>query len=144
MAKAIQMPHMLWEEMRQIVMTRLKGGSLRKPIVFALYTDEHDHHKVISYREITTVKVIGDYQKGKYDYCYSGIKNQDFYPHKGTGKWFSGTLVVGDGTELEEGDKQWIFGDKMDFRIKMEMDPVARLAGKAYFIDFPVVPVDLQ
>lgn len=144
MTKAIQMPHILWEEMQQIVKTRLKQGSLKKPIVFALYTKEHDHHEIVDYREVTTVMVRGDYLGGEYDYCYPGIKKQGFYPHKGTGKWFSGTLVVGDGTGLEEGDKQWMIRDKMDFRIKMHVDPVGRLSWKAYFIDFPVVSVEFQ
>lgn len=58
MAEPMQMPHILWEEIRQIVETRLKQGSLKKPIVFALYTEEHDHHKVITYREIPTVKQL--------------------------------------------------------------------------------------
>jgi hypothetical protein len=144
MAKVIEMPHILWEEMQQIVKTRLKQGSLKKPIVFALYTKEHDHYEIIDYGEITTVIVKGDYPNGKYDYCYPGIKKQGFYPHKGTGKWFSGTLVVGDGTELEEGDKQWMIRDKMDFRIKMDMDSLGRLSWKTYCISFPVVPVEFQ
>ena len=42
-----------------------------------------------------------------------------FYPPKGTGKWFSGTLVVGDGLELDADDSHWMIRDQMDFRIKM-------------------------
>jgi len=74
MARAIQMPHTLWEEIMQVVNNRLIQGSLDKPIVFALYTKEYDHHKVITYREIPTVKLIGDYPNGEYRYIYPGIK----------------------------------------------------------------------
>jgi len=144
MAKAIQMTHILWEEMQQIVKTRLKQGSLKKPIVFALYAKEHDHHEVITYREIPTVKVIGDYPNGEYRYIYPGIKSMGFYPRKGSGKWFSGTLVVGDGVELDEEDKKWMIREQLDFRIKMHMDSLGRLSWKAYFIDFPIVSVEFQ
>lgn len=144
MAKPIQMPHVLWEEMQQIVKTRLKQGSLKKPIVFALYTKEHDHHEVITYREIPTVKVIGDYPNGEYRYIYPGIKSMDFYPRKGSGKWFSGTLVVGDGVELDEEDMKWMTREQLDFRIKMHMDSLGRLSWKAYFVDFPIVSVEFQ
>jgi hypothetical protein len=130
--------------MMQVVTDRLTKGSLDKPMVFALYTDEHHHYEIVDYREITTVVVKGDYPSGEYDYCYPGIKKQGFYPRRGTGKWFSGTLVVGDGTELEEGDKQWMIRDQMDFRIKMHVDTLGRLSWKAYFINFPIVSVEFQ
>ncbi len=58
-------------------------------------------------------------------------------------EWFSGTLVVGTGTELEEGDKHWMIRDKMDFRIKMDLDSTGRLIWKAYYIDFPEVSLEL-
>ncbi len=144
MAEAIQIPHVLWEEMEQIVKTRLKKGSLKIPIVFALYTDEHEHHKVVSYREIPTVKVIGDYPNGEYRYTYPGIKSMGFYPRKGLGKWFSGTLVVGGGLELDEEDKKWMVREQLDFRIKMDVGPPGQWSWKAYFIDFPVVSVEFQ
>jgi hypothetical protein len=144
MIRAIKTPRTIWDEMIQAITDRLTKGSLDKPIVFALYTKEHDHYEIVDYREITTVMVKGDYPNGEYDYCYPGIKKQGFYPHKGTGKWFSGTLVVGDGTELEEGDKQWMIRDQMDFRIKMDADPQGRLSWKAYFINFPIVSVEFQ
>jgi len=143
MARAIQMPHTLWGEMQKVVKTRLKQGSLKEPIVFALYTKEHDHHEVITYREIPTVKVIGDYPNGEYRYIYPGIKAMGFYPPKGAGKWFSGTLVVGGGVELEEEDKKWMIRDKMDFRIKMDRDPTGEWSYKAYCIDFPAASLDL-
>jgi hypothetical protein len=144
MAKAVQMPNILWEEMQQIVKTRLKQGSPKKPIGFALHTKEHDHHEVITYREIPTVKVIGDYPNGEYRYIYHGIKSMDFYPRKGSGKWFSGTLVAGDGVELEEEDRKWMIREQLDFRIKMHADALGRLSWKAYFIDFPIVSVEFQ
>ena len=118
-------------------------GSLDKPIVFALYTKEHNHHEIIGYREITTVKVSGDYPNGEYKYYYPGIKKQDFYLPKDTGKWFSGTLVVGDGIELDEEDKLWMIRDNMDFRIKMGRDPTGEWSYKAYCIDFPIISLDL-
>ena len=144
MARAIKIPRTIWEEMMQNITNRLTKGSLDKPIVFALYTDEHDHYEIVDYREITTVIVKGDYPNGEYDYYYPGIKKQGFYPRRSTGKWFSGTLVVGDGTELEEGDKQWMIRDQMDFRIKMHVDSLGRLSWKAYFIDFPIVSLEFQ
>ena len=144
MARAIQMSHMLWEEMQQIVKTRLKQGSLKKPIVFALYTKEHDHHEVITYRVMPTVKVIGDYLNGEYRYIYPGIKSMGFYPRKGSGKWLSGTLVVGDGVELDEEDKEWMIREQLDFRIKMHVDPPEQLSWKAYFVDFPIVSVEFH
>ncbi len=143
MARTIKMPHTLWEEMMQVVNNRLMQGSLEKPIVFALYTKEDNHCEVISYREITTVKVKGDYPNGEYDYRYPGIKEQGFYPLKGTGKWFSGTLVVGDGIDLDEVDKKLMIKDQMDFRIKMDRDPTGEWSCKAYCVDFPTASLDL-
>ena len=143
MARAIQIPHTLWEEMQEVVKTRLEQGSLERPIVFALYTKEHDHHEVITYREIPTVKLIGDYPNGEYRYIYPGIKKMGFYPPKGTGKWFSGTLVVGGGVELEEEDKKWMIREQLDFRIKMDGDPVGKWSYKTYCVDFPTVSLDL-
>ena len=143
MARAIQLPNTLWEEMRQIVNNRLIQGSLDKPVVFALYTKEHDHHEVIAYREIPTVKVRGKYPDGDYSYTYPGTKKMGFYPPKGAGKWFSGTLVVGGGVELEELDKKWMVREQLDFRIKMDRDAQGQLSCKAYYIDFPVVSLDL-
>lgn len=143
MARAIQMPHTLWEEIMQVVNNRLIQGSLDKPIVFALYTKEYDHHEVIAYREIPTVKVIGDYPNGEYRYIYPGIKKMGFYPPKGVGRWFSGTLVVGGGIGLEEEDKKWMIREQLDFRIKMDRDALGQLSCKAYYIDFPVVSLDL-
>jgi len=143
MAKSIRITTTLWEEMKTIVKSRLMGGKLGKPIVFALYTKEKDHREIIEYREIPTVKVTGDYLEGKYDYTYPGIKNLDFYVPAGGGKWFSGTLVVGDGTELEDDDKKWMIREQLDFRIKMVMDSSGKWCYKSYFIDFPDVSLDL-
>jgi len=137
------MPHTLWEEIMQVVNNRLMQRSLDKPIVFALYTNEYNHYEIIDYREITTVKVIGDYPNGDYNYYYPGIKKLDFYPRKGTGKWFSGTLVVGDGTDLDEEDKKWMIRERLDFRIKMDRDSLGQLSWKAYYIDFPIASLDL-
>lgn len=144
MTRAIKIPRTIWDEMMQAITDRLTKGSLDKPIVFALYTKEHDHHEVITYREIPTVKVIGDYPNGEYRYIYPGIKSMGFYPRKGSGGWFSGTLVVGDGTELEEEDKKWMIREQLDFRIKLHVDPPERLSWKAYFINFPIVSVGFQ
>jgi len=144
MTRAIKIPRTIWDEMMQAITDRLTKGSLDKPIVFALYTKEHDHHEVITYREIPTVKVIGDYPNGEYRYIYPGIKSMGFYPRKGSGEWFSGTLVVGDGVELDEEDKKWMIKEQLDFRIKMHVDPPERLSWKAYFINFPIVCVGFQ
>lgn len=134
----------LWNEIIEIVNNRLREGSLDKPIVFALYTTEHDHTEIIDYREITTVRVTGDYPNGDYNYTYPGIKKQGFYPRKGTGKWFSGTLVVGDGTDLDESEKKWMVWERVDFRIKMDRDDTGELCWKAYNADFPIVSLDLK
>ncbi len=144
MTRAIQIPGSLWKEMMKLINGRLTKGKLDKPIVFALHTKEHDHYKIIEYREIPTVAVTGNYPNGEYDYNYRGIKALDFYPPKGEGKWFSGTLVVGDTTELDEGDKKLMIRDKMDFRIKMDRDPQGQLSWKTYYIDFPTVLLELQ
>lgn len=143
MARAIQIPHTLWKEIMKVINNRLKKGSLDKPIVFALYTNENNHYEIIDYREITTVKVTGDYPNGEYGYKYPGIKKQGFYPPKGEGKWFSGTLVVGDTTKLDEEDKKWMIREQLDFRIKMDRDSLEQLSWRAYYLDFPIVSLDL-
>jgi len=143
MVRAIQIPHTLCEEMQEVVKTRLKQGSLDKPIVFALYTKENDHHEVITYREIPTVKVIGDYPKGEYRYIYPGIKSMGFYPPRGTGKWFSGTLVVGGGVELDEEDKKWMIREQLYFRIKMDRGLAGKWFYNVYCIDFPTASLNL-
>jgi hypothetical protein len=144
MAKAIRISHTLWEELITIIDSRLTRGSLDKPIVFGLYTKEDDHYEVVSYKEIPTVRVTGTYPNGDYNYSYPGVRQLGFYPKKGTGKWFSGTLVVGDGIDLDEGDKQWMIRDKMDFRIKIDMDSLGQLSWKAYHMDFPAASLELQ
>jgi hypothetical protein len=143
MASAIQISRVLWEKMQEIIETTLKQGDLKKPIVFALYTQEHNHCEVIDFKEIPTVKVIGDYSSGEYRYIYPGIKAMGFYPPKGAGKWFSGTLVVGDSVELEEEDKKWMIREQLDFRIKMDRNNVGEWSCKTYFVDFPAVSLDL-
>jgi hypothetical protein len=142
MADEIQIPKALWGEMMESINSRLKKGSLDKPIVFALYTKEDDHHEVIDYKEITTVEVKGKYPDD-YTYNYPGITEMKFYSHKGAGKWFSGTLVVGDGTDLDEEDKKWMVKEQLDFRVKMDRTSQGDLSYRAYFIDFPVVPLNL-
>jgi len=92
--------------MMQRVNNRLVQGKLDKPIVFALYTSEQNHYEIIDCKEITTVKVTGNYPDGEYKYTYPGIKEQGFYPPKSSGRWFSGTLVVGDGVDLDVEDKR--------------------------------------
>jgi len=144
MVEAIQIPHTLWDIMMQMVNNRLVQGKLDKPIVFALYTSAHNHYEVIDYKEIATVKVTGDYPNGEYKYTYPGIKEQGFYPPTGSGKWFSGTLVAGDDVDLDEEDKKWMIRDKMDFRIKMDRDSLGQWSWKAFYIDFPIAPVELK
>lgn len=142
MTRTIQMPNILWKEMRQVIEARLTKGNLEKPIVFALFTKEDDHLKIISYKEITTVKIKGDYPNGEYNYTYPGIKALGFYPRKGEGKWFSGTLVVGDEIDFDESERKWMVREQMDFRIKMDKDDQGRLSWKAYYLDFPSVPLE--
>lgn len=129
----------------RVINDRLTKGDLEKPIVFALFTKEDDHCEIVSYRKIPTVRVIkGDYPNGDYNYIYPGIKDRGFYPPKGAGKWFSGTLVVGDGIDLDEDDRKWMIRDQMDFRIKVDRDAKGRLSCKAYYLDCPSVPLELR
>ncbi len=144
MVKTIQVSTNLWDEIVQVINDRLKQGSLDKPVVFALYTKEDNHYEIISYREVPTVEVQGDYPCGEYTYRYPEISELSFYPRKDSGKWFSGTLVVGDDTKLDEDDKKWMIRDKMDFRIKMDKDHLGQLSWKAYYVDFPVGSLDLR
>ena len=139
----LTMTNTLWNEILDIVKKRLSTETLKKPIVFALYTPEDNHHVVIDYREISTVKVKGTYPNGSYDYSYPGIKDLGFYSPKGTGRWFSGTLVVGDGTDLDASDKEWMVKEELYFRIKMVRDDNGNLQRKTYCIDFPEVSLNL-
>lgn len=139
----ITMAKSLWDELLDIVQKRISTGALQKPLVFALYTPESNHYLVTGFREIPTVKVTGNYPNGKYDYSYPGIKKEGFYSPKGGGRWFSGTLVVGDGTELDISDKEWIVKEELYFRIKMAYDGNGNLHWKTYCIDFPEVLFNL-
>ena len=136
---SIRIPKSLWQKMEERVEEYARDNTnlFWPPLVFALYSKEDNHYEIISYREIPTVQVSGDIYK------YPGIKKLGFYPRKGTGKWFSGTLVVGSGIDLDEEDKKWMIRDQMDFRIKMDRDPLGQLSWKAYYIDFPLVSLDL-
>ncbi len=135
---SIRIPKSLWRKMEERVEEYARDNTnLWPPLVFALYSKEDNHYEIISYREITTVQVSGD------SYKYPGIKKLDFYPRKGTGKWFSGTLVVGDELELDNEDKSLMRRDGMDFRIKMDRDPTGGWSYKAYCIDFPTASLDL-
>lgn len=139
----VTMPKSLWNTIITIVEKQLSIEALKKPIVFALYTPEDNHYEIIDYREIPTVRVKGDYPNGEYDYDYPGIKKLDFYSPKGTGRWFSGTLVVGDGTDLDSSDKEWIVKEQLYFRIKMDCVGNGKLQWKTYCIDFPSVSLNL-
>jgi len=107
-----------------------------------LYTPEDNHSRIISYREIPTVKVKGEYPNGDYEYNYPGIKDLGFYPPKGTGEWFSGMLVAGDGVDLGDLDKKWMVREQVDFRIKLDRDHNGNFYWKAYFLDFPEVQMN--
>ena len=118
---SIRIPKVLWQKMEEGVEEYArKNPSLWPPLVFALYGKEDNHYEIIAYREAPVQK------KGDDDYSCRGMQRLGFYPDKGEGKWFSGTLVVGDGTELDDGDKFWMLRDKMDFRIKMKKNPVGQ------------------
>ena len=135
---SIRIPKVLWQKMEERVeeYTR-ENPSLWPPIVFALYGKENNHYEIIEYREAPVQR------KGDDDYTCRGMGKQGFYPGKGEGKWFSGTLVVGDTIQLDDGDKSWMVRDRMDFRIKMDKDPTGKWSCKAYYIDFPIVSLDL-
>ena len=135
---SIRIPKALWQKMEERREEyAVKNPSLWPPLVFALYSKEDNHYEIIDY------KIAPVQKKGDDDYTCRGMKNLAFYPDKGEGKWFSGTLVVGDGTELDEGDKSWMLRDKMDFRIKMDRDAAGEWSYKAYCIDFPTASLDL-
>jgi hypothetical protein len=144
--RALQMPKEIWNQMIEIARDKIEKGTLDKPIVFALYTQEKDHSVVIGYREITTVELIraSEYSNGNYNYKYPGIKKLGFYPPSGTGKWFSGTLVIGDGIELDPEDQKWMVKDQMDFRIKLEIDQLGKVSYKTYCVDFPAISLELH
>ena len=110
----IRIPAALWGEITRTADRLCPSALPWPPLVFALYGSEDDHFEIIDYRRIETVK-----SRGQDDYYYPGVKKLGFYPPKGTGKWFSGTLVVGDGLELDDDDRRWMIRDQMDFRIKM-------------------------
>ena len=139
----IRIQESLWNDLIGLVQKRWTSP-LEKPILFALYTPEDDHTRIISYREITTVKVRGDYPDGDYEYTYPGIKALGFYPPKGTGKWFSGMLVAGDGIELSDIDKKWMVREQVYFRIKLDKKPEGILHWKICFLDFPEVPLNFD
>ena len=131
----------LWDDMIDIIQKRWTLP-LNKPVLFALYTPEGDHLKIISCREITTVKVRGEYPNGEYEYTYLGIKALGFYPPKGMGKWFSGMLVAGDGVDLSDLDKTWMVREQVYFRIKLDKKHDGTLHWKTYFLDFPEVQMN--
>ena len=87
------------------------------PIVYALYTSEVDHFTVVEAIQIERVK-----KDAKGGYTYPGISKLGYYPKRGNGRWFSGTLVIGDGLDLEQDDKSWMIRDEMFFRIKAHKD----------------------
>jgi len=139
----IRIPTQIFNNIEATIKQRANAGKLDKPIVFAMYTAVENHSVIIHYKEIPTVQVTGNYPNGDYDYKYPGISKLGFYPKKSTGRWFSGTLVFGDGTELDESDKKWMLRDGMYFRIKAAIDNNGKLLWKAYYLDYPEVSLDL-
>ena len=136
MTTRVRIPTALWQEITDLVSKLVPGELSWPPIVFALYGREDDHLDIMDYRRIETVKA-----RGEDDYYYPGIKKQGFYPPRGTGKWFSGTLVVGGGLDLDDSyaygsDRYWMIRDQMDFRIKMHRNsPTAPWSYKVYVLD---------
>lgn len=139
----IKIPREIFNHIGSLIKQRVNAGKLDKPIVFAMYTTVDDHSEIIDYKEIPTVQVIGNYPNGDYDYRYPGIGKLGFYSKKSTGRWFSGTLVFGDGTELDESDKKWMLSDGMYFRIKAAIGNNGELLWKAYYLHYPEVSLDL-
>jgi hypothetical protein len=144
LAMGISITKSIWDEVISTVQTRWTSAQLEKPIVFAMYTPEDDYKRIIGYREIPTVKISGSYPNGEYKYTYPGVKAQGFYPPKGTGKWFSGILVAGDGTRLDDLDKRWMIREQVYFRIKVDKGHDGKLFWKTYFLDFPEVSLDFE
>ena len=139
----IKIPRQIFNHIEAVIKQRANAGKLDKPIVFAMYTTVDDHSEIIDYKEIPTVQVTGNYPNGDYDYKYLGISELGFYPKKSTGRWFSGTLVFGDRTELDESDKKWMLRDEMYFRIKVYKDSDGKLQWRVYYLDYPEVSLDL-
>lgn len=139
----IKIPRQIFNQIETVIKQRANAGKLDKPIVFAMYTTIDDHSVIIDYKEIPTVKVTGNYPNGDYCYKYPGISKRGFYPKKSAGKWFSGTLVFGDGAELDESDKKWMLRDGMYFRIKVDVDNNGKLIWKVYNLHYPEVSLDL-
>ena len=134
MASQVEISRELWQKIIQKI-TALAPAKSPTPIVFALYGEESDHLNIIDYRHIEKVKETST------GYSYPGIKKLGFYPPRGTGKWFSGTLVVGIGFEFDNSitsgsDRYWMIRDKMDFRIMMDRpSPHAAWEQKVYILE---------
>jgi hypothetical protein len=63
---------------------------------------------------------------------------------KGSGKWFSGSAVFGDGVDLGDEDRRWIVREQLYFRIKMDTDPVTgQLISNSFLLDFPKVNLNI-
>ncbi len=126
----LRIDRVVWDQVLTHL-SKLPPGALSwPPVVFAMYGDEADHLHIISCREITTVKAKGD--RG---YRYPGIKDCGFYPERGTGIWFTGTLVAGDGLELNHDDRHWMIRDEMDFRVKLDRSGEREWDWRAYVVE---------
>ena len=139
MTRQVGIPVKLWDEMIALIENLSHGVSPWPPIVFALYGCEDDHFDIILYKRIESVTATK--VRGEDSYSYPGLRKANFYPPPGTGKWFSGTLVVGDGLDLDKSDesgsdKWWMRKDGMDFRIKMDrQNPHEPWEHRVYVLD---------
>lgn len=131
----VSIPRVIWNDMVNEVKKRRTTQPTDKPIVFALYTREDDHLEVIERREMQ-VKVSGNYASGDFTYKHPGAKRDGFYPPSGTGRWFSGTWVFGDGLELDDDDRRWMIRDQMAFRVKVALDSRGEMQSKAHVLSF--------
>ena len=132
MTDSIRIPERVWQEMIDAVEARLAHGPLAKPIAFALYMKEDDRNQVLRCRELPLQLSRGVYPEGDFSYTWPGTRNAGFYVKKGSGEWFEGTWIFGDGLDLDADDTRWMGKEETPVRIKVDRDASGRHKWKAY------------
>lgn len=139
MNDSVRIPDAVWKQMIATVESWLAQGPLKQPIAFALYTKEDDRSHVLRCRELP-LKLNGSYPNGEHSYTWPGITKAGFYAKKGSGEWFEGTWIFGDGLNLDTNDIRWMGREETPVRVKVDRDASGRYEWKAYRLS----PVQIQ
>jgi len=102
---------------------------------------EENRSEVLRCRELDKLRLSrGTYPDGDFTYTWPGARADGFYVKKGSGEWFEGTWIFGDGLDLDKDDIRWMDKEETPVRAKVVRDDHGNYNWRAYRL----APVEIQ